>query len=187
MLCLMFYRYMLFHVVDLSFNMYQDWYLSWFHSFVITADLASRKCVPCVAKDLQAMSEQSTNELLAQVQNDLLTYLFFSFTRHVSDACLIEQVHGWGLITEGGVLKLHRSWKVKSFTKGLEFFQLVAEIAEAEGCVKTSEDLFLLYWYGLSFLYNLHTNNFPYKFMHVYLTFLRFRCLSYFCNSSNLV
>lgn len=113
--------------------------------FVITSDLAGKKCVPCNAKDSQAMSEQSANELLAQVQNDLLTYLFFSFTRHVSDACLIEQVQGWGLLTEGGVLKLHRSWKVKSFTKGLEFFQLVAEIAEAEGCVKTSEDLFLLY------------------------------------------
>ncbi|KAG6511560.1 hypothetical protein ZIOFF_029632 [Zingiber officinale] len=71
-------------------------------------DLASKKCAPCNAKDLQAMSEQSANELLAQVQ-------------------------GWGLLTEGGILKLHRSWKVKSFTKGLEFFKLVAEIAEAEG------------------------------------------------------
>lgn len=30
-------------------------------------------------------------------------------------------------------MKLQRSWKVKSFTKGLEFFQLIANVAEAEG------------------------------------------------------
>lgn len=30
-------------------------------------------------------------------------------------------------------MKLKRSWKVKSFTKGLELFQLIADIAEAEG------------------------------------------------------
>ena len=40
---------------------------------------------------------------------------------------------GWELKTEGDILKLHRAWKVKNFVKGLEFFQLVAAIAEEEG------------------------------------------------------
>ncbi|GJN18156.1 hypothetical protein PR202_gb05288 [Eleusine coracana subsp. coracana] len=45
---------------------------------------------------------------------------------------LLEQVNGWELTTEDGILKLHRAWKVKNFVKGLEFFQLVAAIAEGE-------------------------------------------------------
>ena len=40
---------------------------------------------------------------------------------------------GWNLVHEGGVLKLNRSWTLKSFTKGLELFKLVADVAEAEG------------------------------------------------------
>lgn len=43
------------------------------------------------------------------------------------------QVPEWNLVNEEGKLKLSRSWKVKSFTKGLEFFQMVANVAEAEG------------------------------------------------------
>lgn len=43
------------------------------------------------------------------------------------------QVSGWDLVNDGGTLKLHKSWKVKTFTKGLEFFQEVASVAEAEG------------------------------------------------------
>lgn len=43
------------------------------------------------------------------------------------------QVEGWNLINEAGKLKLNRSWKSKSFTKGLELFNLVADVAEAEG------------------------------------------------------
>ncbi|KAF6153091.1 hypothetical protein GIB67_034813 [Kingdonia uniflora] len=43
------------------------------------------------------------------------------------------EVPGWNMVDEGGTLKLNRSWKVKSFTKGLELFQAVADIAEAEG------------------------------------------------------
>lgn len=54
-------------------------------------------------------------------------------------------MQGWGLVSEGGILKLHRSWKVKSFTKGLEFFQLVANIAEAEGGVGTFCCALLIY------------------------------------------
>lgn len=67
---------------------------------------------------MQAMSEQSARELLPQVQ------------------C-------WDLSTEGDVMKLHRSWKAKSFTKGLEFFQLVAVVAETEG---HHPDLHLVGW-----------------------------------------
>ncbi|XP_010924301.1 pterin-4-alpha-carbinolamine dehydratase 2, mitochondrial isoform X3 [Elaeis guineensis] len=81
-------------------------------------DLTSKKCVPCDSKDVRPMSEQSANELLAQVQ-------------------------GWNLLSEDGVMKLHRSWKVKSFTKGLELFQLVADVAEAEG---HHPDLHLVGW-----------------------------------------
>lgn len=36
-------------------------------------------------------------------------------------------------MNEAGLLKLNRSWKVKSFTKGLELFQAIADVAEAEG------------------------------------------------------
>ncbi|CAL9751004.1 unnamed protein product [Musa acuminata subsp. burmannicoides] len=89
-----------------------------FCSCSLPQDLAGKKCVPCNSKDIRAMSEQSANELLVQVQ-------------------------GWGLVSEGGILKLHRSWKVKSFTKGLEFFQLVANTAEAEG---HHPDLHLVGW-----------------------------------------
>jgi 4a-hydroxytetrahydrobiopterin dehydratase len=43
------------------------------------------------------------------------------------------QVSEWNLVNEGGSLKLSRSWKVKSFNKGLEFFRIVADLAEAQG------------------------------------------------------
>lgn len=36
-------------------------------------------------------------------------------------------------MNEGGIFKLNQSWKVKSFTKGLELFKLIADVAEAEG------------------------------------------------------
>ena len=39
----------------------------------------------------------------------------------------------WLLANENGTLKLHPSWLVKSFTKGLGFFNRVAKIAEWEG------------------------------------------------------
>ena len=43
------------------------------------------------------------------------------------------QIPGWTVVNEGGKLKLSQSWKVKSFIKGLEFFQAVANVAETEG------------------------------------------------------
>ena len=56
---------------------------------------------------------------------------------------LISKVAGWNLVSDGGTLKLHRTWKVKSFTKGLDFFKLVADVAEAEG---HHPDLHLVGW-----------------------------------------
>ncbi|KAL0328949.1 UNVERIFIED_CONTAM: Pterin-4-alpha-carbinolamine dehydratase 2, mitochondrial [Sesamum calycinum] len=46
---------------------------------------------------------------------------------------VLAKVPGWNLVNEGGVQKLHRSWKVKTFVKGMEFLKLVADVAEAEG------------------------------------------------------
>lgn len=89
-----------------------------FSSCSASQDLTMKKCVPCNSEDIQSMSEQSAHELLPQVQ-------------------------GWNLSSEDGVMKLHRSWKVKTFTKGLEFFQLVADVAEAEG---HHPDLHLVGW-----------------------------------------
>ncbi|XP_022723645.1 uncharacterized protein LOC111280474 isoform X2 [Durio zibethinus] len=81
-------------------------------------DLLTRKCVPCNSKDVRPMTEESASKL-------------------------IPKVDGWSLVNEGGTLKLRRSWKVKSFIKGLELFQLVADIAEAEG---HHPDLHLVGW-----------------------------------------
>lgn len=43
-------------------------------------------------------------------------------------------------MNEDGIMKLHRSWKVKTFMKGLQFFQLVANLAEAEGIAFISQE-----------------------------------------------
>ncbi|XP_066309341.1 pterin-4-alpha-carbinolamine dehydratase 2, mitochondrial-like isoform X2 [Miscanthus floridulus] len=88
------------------------------HNSPESQELAMKSCVPCNSKDLHPMSEDSAKKML-------------------------EQVNGWELITEGGILKLHRAWKVKNFVKGLEFFQLVAAIAEEEG---HHPDLHLVGW-----------------------------------------
>uniref|UniRef100_A0A7C9DUG0 4a-hydroxytetrahydrobiopterin dehydratase n=1 Tax=Opuntia streptacantha TaxID=393608 RepID=A0A7C9DUG0_OPUST len=81
-------------------------------------DLAAKKCVPCNSKDLRPMGEEIANEL-------------------------ITKVPGWTIVNEGGKLKLSQSWKVKSFIKGLEFFQAVANVAEREG---HHPDLHLVGW-----------------------------------------
>ncbi|XP_062217606.1 pterin-4-alpha-carbinolamine dehydratase 2, mitochondrial isoform X2 [Phragmites australis] len=88
------------------------------HGFPENQELAKKSCVPCSSKDLHPMPEDSAKKLL-------------------------EQVNGWELTTEGGILKLHRAWKVKSFVKGLEVFQLVSAIAEEEG---HHPDLHLVGW-----------------------------------------
>ncbi|PSR98675.1 Pterin-4-alpha-carbinolamine dehydratase [Actinidia chinensis var. chinensis] len=56
---------------------------------------------------------------------------------------LIRQVPEWNLENEGSTMKLSRSWKVKTFLKGLEFFEAVANVAEAEG---HHPDLHLVGW-----------------------------------------
>ncbi|KAK4421104.1 Pterin-4-alpha-carbinolamine dehydratase 2, mitochondrial [Sesamum alatum] len=56
---------------------------------------------------------------------------------------VLAKLPGWNLVNEGGVMKLHRAWKVKTFVKGMEFLQLVADVAEAEG---HHPDLHLVGW-----------------------------------------
>lgn len=55
----------------------------------------------------------------------------------------MTQVPGWNLVNENGTWKLHQSWKVKTFVKGMEFLRLVADVAEAEGVVHKLNPLML--------------------------------------------
>ncbi|KAL9224926.1 hypothetical protein vseg_000905 [Gypsophila vaccaria] len=87
-------------------------------NFCTATELATKKCVPCNSKDLRPMAEDLANVLMAKVPD-------------------------WKLINEGGKLKLSRSWKVKTFNKGLEFFHAIADVAEAEG---HHPDLHLVGW-----------------------------------------
>ncbi|XP_030476054.2 pterin-4-alpha-carbinolamine dehydratase 2, mitochondrial isoform X1 [Syzygium oleosum] len=87
-------------------------------TFSTSGDFSAKKCVPCDAKDLRPMTEETANELISKVPK-------------------------WNLVNENGVLKLNRSWKVKTFLKGLELFRLVAEVAESEG---HHPDLHLVGW-----------------------------------------
>ncbi|EPS60343.1 hypothetical protein M569_14463, partial [Genlisea aurea] len=80
--------------------------------------LSMKKCVPCNSKDLQPMSEDAAEILL-------------------------EKIPGWSLVKEEGVQKLRQSWKVKSFTKGVDFMGAVAGVAEEEG---HHPDLHLVGW-----------------------------------------
>ncbi|KAK4789167.1 hypothetical protein SAY86_020486 [Trapa natans] len=89
-----------------------------FRTFCTSEDLAAKKCIPCNVKDLRPMTGETAHSLISKVE-------------------------GWKLLNEGGVLKLNRTWKVKSFTKGLELFQLVARVAEVEG---HHPDLHLVGW-----------------------------------------
>ncbi|CAJ1961798.1 unnamed protein product [Sphenostylis stenocarpa] len=81
-------------------------------------DLSTSKCVLCNTKDLQPMTHDAARTLLPQIAE-------------------------WNLVNEDDVLKLRRSWKVKTFTKGLEFFRIIADLAEAEG---HHPDLHLVGW-----------------------------------------
>jgi 4a-hydroxytetrahydrobiopterin dehydratase len=44
---------------------------------------------------------------------------------------LIERVEGWGIEPDG--MQISRSWTVKNFMAGIEFFNKVAALAEEEG------------------------------------------------------
>ncbi|XP_057853413.1 pterin-4-alpha-carbinolamine dehydratase 2, mitochondrial isoform X2 [Cryptomeria japonica] len=81
-------------------------------------ELAKKKCIPCQSKDIKPISEEEAKELL-------------------------QQIPDWGILNEDGKSKLRRSWKVKSFKKGLEFFECVADLAESEG---HHPDLHLVGW-----------------------------------------
>ncbi|KAK7318900.1 hypothetical protein RJT34_03607 [Clitoria ternatea] len=80
--------------------------------------LTDKKCVPCNLKELRPMTEGAAHTLMPQVAE-------------------------WNLVKEEGVMKLRRSWTVKTFTKGLEFFKMVAVLAESEG---HHPDLHLVGW-----------------------------------------
>lgn len=66
--------------------------------------LANRRCAPC---------GRSTPALTAIQIDDLL-----------------KQAPAWSLTTDGK--RITRSWRVKDFLTGLDFFRRIAEIAEAE-------------------------------------------------------
>nr|XP_027087414.1 pterin-4-alpha-carbinolamine dehydratase 2, mitochondrial-like isoform X1 [Coffea arabica] len=89
-----------------------------FRAFCSGTDLTTKKCVSCNAKDMRPMTVEAAHSLIPQVQ-------------------------GWNLVTEDGMMKLQRTWKVKTFMKGMEFFKLVADVAEAEG---HHPDLHLVAW-----------------------------------------
>ncbi|CAI0424485.1 unnamed protein product [Linum tenue] len=89
-----------------------------FRTFCTVGDLVTKKCVPCNSKDMRPMTEESAAQMMPKVS-------------------------GWSLVNEDGKLKLNRSWRAKSFTNGLELFQLVGNIAETEG---HHPDLHLVGW-----------------------------------------
>ncbi|XP_028786729.1 pterin-4-alpha-carbinolamine dehydratase 2, mitochondrial-like isoform X3 [Neltuma alba] len=89
-----------------------------FRTYCTSKDLLIKKCVPCNTKELRPMTDG------------------------VADS-LMPQVAGWNLVKEDGIMKLRQSWKVKSFTKGLELFKIVADLAENEG---HHPDLHLVGW-----------------------------------------
>ncbi|MED6106413.1 Pterin-4-alpha-carbinolamine dehydratase 2, mitochondrial [Stylosanthes scabra] len=70
--------------------------------------LRDKKCVPCNLKELRPMTEDAAHTLMPQVSE-------------------------WNLVKEDGIFKLKRTWKVKTFTKGLEFLKIVGDLAESEG------------------------------------------------------
>ncbi|KAK4271800.1 hypothetical protein QN277_020436 [Acacia crassicarpa] len=89
-----------------------------FRTYCTSKDLLIKKCVPCNTKELRPMTDGAADSLMLQVA-------------------------GWNLVKEDGIMKLRQSWKVKSFTKGLEFFKIIADLAESEG---HHPDLHLVGW-----------------------------------------
>jgi 4a-hydroxytetrahydrobiopterin dehydratase len=69
-----------------------------------TTTLASRRCAPCGS---------GTPALPTSQIHDLL-----------------KQAPGWSLTTDGK--RITRSWRVKDFMAGLDFFRRIADVAEAE-------------------------------------------------------
>jgi 4a-hydroxytetrahydrobiopterin dehydratase len=67
-------------------------------------NLAARRCVPCT-EHTQPLETRRIHELL-------------------------QQVPGWQLTPDGQ--RLTRSWRVRDFLTGLDFFRRIGEVAEAE-------------------------------------------------------
>ncbi|KAM7500635.1 hypothetical protein LguiA_025049 [Lonicera macranthoides] len=133
---------------------------------LLQARLASLSCIPLnslppsfcrahgrssihVAEVLQDLEDVSTNRKILNGFRTFCTGKDLSIKKCVPcnskdlGPMTEEAVPEWTLVNEGGMMKLHRSWKVKSFTKGLEFFEAVASVAEAEG---HHPDLHLVGW-----------------------------------------
>lgn len=71
--------------------------------------LASKKCVPCEAGKVKALSDAEVNSYR-------------------------NQTPGWQIITNSqGHRCLRQQWKVKDFKAGLECFERIGQIAEEEG------------------------------------------------------
>lgn len=71
--------------------------------------LAAKKCVPCEAGNAKALSEAEVNSYR-------------------------NQVPGWQIVKNAqGQLCIRQQWKVKNFKAGLEVFDRIGQIAEAEG------------------------------------------------------
>lgn len=79
------------------------------------------------------MTEQTAQDLLQKVICVLLITACEVYSMFPFSILPLIQVAGWDLANDNDRLKLHRSWIVKSFTKGLDFFKRVADIAESEG------------------------------------------------------
>jgi len=91
-------------------------------------DLGKKKCIPCETGKLQPLSTDVAHSMLSKVP-------------------------GWEIQDIDGVLQLNRSWKAKSFVKGLEILKKVADVAEAEG---HHPDLHLVNWNQLSINISTH-------------------------------
>ncbi len=81
--------------------------------------LEKKRCIPCEGKDVKPLTIEEA---------DLLR----------------KQCAGWKIIKgEDENLRIQCDWKFKNFVKSLEFFQRIAEVAEAEG---HHPDLHLVGW-----------------------------------------
>ncbi|RYR19485.1 hypothetical protein Ahy_B03g064265 isoform B [Arachis hypogaea] len=59
---------------------------------------------------------------------------------------LMPHVSEWNFVKEDSIFKLKRTRKVKTFTKGLEFFKIVADLAESEVVFEFSLEHVLNSW-----------------------------------------
>lgn len=73
----------------------------------MSANLASKKCIPCEA-GTPAMSRREAVKLL-------------------------EEISGWELVDVGSSLKIRKSFKFASYMEGIDFVDKVARVAEQEG------------------------------------------------------